>query len=175
MTESEILNRVKQILDPYRFKHSLLVAQYAKDLAISNNLDPNKAYLAGLIHDVAKSFNDIKMVEYSQHNNKYTKYPNIKTLHGIASSEYARKEFAITDPEILEGVAMHVIPDKNCSKFSKLIFFADKFEPSRTIPKNFILYKELAINNIEKAFDEYYEQCLINNSRKSDYDNIYNN
>ena len=37
-----------------RYRHSVSVANVCYDIAKSNHLDPNKAYLAGLVHDIGK-------------------------------------------------------------------------------------------------------------------------
>ena len=49
---------VKSMLSSYRYQHSVMVAKCAKDLALIYNIDTNKAYIAGLLHDIAKEFND---------------------------------------------------------------------------------------------------------------------
>ena len=46
---------LKQRLKPHRFVHSLNVAESAKDLAKKWGGDEDKAYLAGLLHDIGKA------------------------------------------------------------------------------------------------------------------------
>ena len=55
-----IKKNLKELLSDYRYKHSLLVADCAKELAIRYNLDSNKAYITGLVHDIAKEFDESK-------------------------------------------------------------------------------------------------------------------
>ncbi len=55
MTLEEITQRVKSLLKPKRFVHSCNVARLARELAEKNGADADKAYLAGIIHDVCKN------------------------------------------------------------------------------------------------------------------------
>ena len=55
---------LKKTMSEKRFQHSLLVAQEAKKLAKKYNYDEQEAYLAGLVHDVAKEFNETQIKQY---------------------------------------------------------------------------------------------------------------
>ena len=52
--KKEIEDRIKEILSEKRFRHSLGVAKLAQELAEIHSVDPEKAYLAGLLHDVLR-------------------------------------------------------------------------------------------------------------------------
>ena len=56
----KIKNDLKNNLSQFRFEHSLLVADEAKKLALHYNYDSEKAYVAGLVHDIAKEFDDFE-------------------------------------------------------------------------------------------------------------------
>ncbi len=45
---------IKNTLSEYRFHHSMCVAEKARELAVKYKLDADKAYLAGVLHDVTK-------------------------------------------------------------------------------------------------------------------------
>ena len=45
---------LKNILSEKRFKHSVNVAHMAERLAVRYNVDPNKAKISGLLHDICK-------------------------------------------------------------------------------------------------------------------------
>ena len=53
-----IENWLKENLSSKRFNHSLGCADTAQKLAKLYNLDEKKAYLAGLVHDCAKNFDN---------------------------------------------------------------------------------------------------------------------
>ena len=52
--EEQIREKLHQSVDEERYVHSILVANQAKNLALHYGLDYEKAYIAGLAHDIAK-------------------------------------------------------------------------------------------------------------------------
>ena len=54
MSIDEILKCLKEDLNPERYEHSIGVAEMAEELAKRFGCDPEKAYVAGLLHDCAK-------------------------------------------------------------------------------------------------------------------------
>ena len=55
---SKIKTDLKNNLSEYSYEHCIMVANEAKKLAIHYNVDPEKAYLAVLVHDIAKEYSD---------------------------------------------------------------------------------------------------------------------
>ena len=51
---NEIKDWLKENLNDERYRHTLGVADCAKELALKFGVNPDKAYLAGLLHDCAK-------------------------------------------------------------------------------------------------------------------------
>ncbi len=133
-TTDYIINWLEKNLSAKRYSHSLGCANTALKLAKLYNLDENKAYLAGLVHDCAKNTEDYKLLEII-HNEIKTGFDeselkNPKTLHAIAGAYLIQKEFEIDDNEIILGVRNHTIGRVNMSLFEKVIFLADKIEPN---------------------------------------------
>ncbi len=59
LNDFEVLeDLVKTNLSEYRYIHTLGVAKLAKELACYHNIDPNKAYMAGLFHDLTKELSN---------------------------------------------------------------------------------------------------------------------
>jgi len=129
--EKELLIWLKNNLNEERYEHSLGTAECAKNLAIQLGLDSGKAYLAGLIHDCAKCFSNQQLLELidSNLNIDENEKSNPKTLHAPVSAYIAKKDFGITDNEILSAVRWHTLGKINMSDFEKIIFLADKIEP----------------------------------------------
>lgn len=48
----KIKDDVRKNLSKFRYEHSIMVANEAKKLATKYNYDENKAYIAGLLHDM---------------------------------------------------------------------------------------------------------------------------
>ena len=55
---------LKEILSEERYSHSLRVAEISKELARIYQVDIEKAYLAGLVHDIAKEFSSEQNIYY---------------------------------------------------------------------------------------------------------------
>lgn len=58
MNIDNIKNYLQEHLSEFRYSHSLRVAEEAKKTAKRYCIDEEKAYLVGLVHDVAHELND---------------------------------------------------------------------------------------------------------------------
>ncbi len=160
----EILKWLKENLNEERYLHTLGTAQCAKELAQKFNLDEEKAYLAGLLHDCAKCFSNEKLLEIIRRHLHVEECEmlNYKTLHAPVSAYIAEKQFNITDKEILSAIRWHTLGRMDMSEFEKIIFLADKIEPN-TRDKDYsnkiknILNDE---NGIDKALLVCYKETI---------------
>ena len=129
-----ILQWLSENLSSKRYAHSLGCAQCAKKLAKIFNQDEKKAYIAGLIHDCAKNFEDKELLKLIKNEIKTgfdeTELKNPKTFHAIAGAYIIQREFEIEDSDIISAVRNHTIGAVNMSVFEKIIFLADKIEPN---------------------------------------------
>ena len=64
----EILKWLKNNLSEERYVHTLGTAECARELAKNYNLNEEKAYAAGLLHDCAKCFTTEKLLEIIHEN-----------------------------------------------------------------------------------------------------------
>lgn len=127
--EKFILTWLKDNLDEQRIMHSLGTAQCAKELAKKFDLDEQKAYLAGLLHDCAKCFHKEDMIKIARDLNlEDSEFVNFKVLHAPVSAYIAKKELGIEDEEILSAIRWHTLGKMCMSTFEKIIFLADKIE-----------------------------------------------
>lgn len=132
MDYTEILSWLKNNLNEKRYIHTLGTAECAKELAEKFNLDSEKAYLAGLLHDCAKCFSNEKLLDIiHQHLNvEECEMLNYKTLHAPVSAYITEKEFKVTDKEILSAIRWHTLGKIDMTDFEKIVFIADKIEPN---------------------------------------------
>lgn len=132
MDYTEILSWLKNNLNEKRYIHTLGTAECAKELAEKFNLDSEKAYLAGLLHDCAKCFSNEKLLDIiHQHLNvEECEMLNYKTLHAPVSAYIAEKEFQVNDNEILSAIRWHTLGKLDMTDFEKIVFLADKIEPN---------------------------------------------
>lgn len=132
MDYTQIKKWLKENLNEERYIHTLGTADYAKELAAKYNLDSEKAYLAGLLHDCAKCFSNDKLLDiiHKNLNVEQCEMLNYKTLHAPVSAYIAEKEFNVQDKEILSAIRWHTLGRIDMSDFEKIIFLADKIEPN---------------------------------------------
>ena len=132
-TTDYIKKWLKKNLSEERYIHSLSVADTAKKLAQYYDLDADRAYLAGLVHDCAKNMDNNKLLDLIENEIKTGFHPcelkNPKVYHSIAAPYVAKKEFEINDNEILNAIRRHTLGAIDMTLFDKIIFLADKIEP----------------------------------------------
>lgn len=148
--KNKIIDWLKQNLDNERFEHSLGVADTAVELANMFNLDVDKAYIAGLLHDCAKCLPQKELLDIINNHLDVEECEmiNPKTYHAPVGAFCAEKYFNISDKDILSAIRWHTIGKSGMNDFEKIIFIADKIEP-RTRPISMInsIRPELLKNN----------------------------
>lgn len=135
MEESKIKKYLENALSEKRFKHSLGVAEEAERLADKYGADKKKAYLAGLVHDVAKeidtdSARNMLKDRFGIRVDPVT-YNVPKLLHAPLGACLAQTEFGIFDAEILDAVKYHTTAKADMSLLTKIIYMADYIELNR--------------------------------------------
>ncbi len=164
MDYTEIKKWLKENLNDERYLHTLGTADCAKQLAQKYNLNGEKAYLAGLLHDCAKCFSKEKLIDIINKNLKVdeSEMLNYKTLHAPVSAYIAKTKFGITDKEILSAIRWHTLGQLNMTEFEKIIFLADKIEPNtrdKEYSKKIITILEEE-NGLNKALLICYKETL---------------
>ena len=144
--------RVMPRLPEERFFHVLSTARIAKKIAKSLHIDTNRAYVAGILHDIAKglSKDEIKQIVIENYPNKinYPKY----SYHAFASAYIAKTQFGINDKKILKAIENHAKASKNMSKLDKIIYCADKLEENRPFAHTLNEIRDIAYYDIDKCF-----------------------
>ena len=159
----KIKRDLKNNLSEKRYNHSLLVAEEARLLAKNYNYDEDKAYIAGLVHDIAKEFTDKENQKYIDKYNlskDLLKEENKKIMHADIGS-VAVKELYNMDDEISKAILYHTLGNINMDTLAKIVFIADKIgrKPNPTIDK----YKSLAYKDLDLAIKAYLEDgnCFL--------------
>lgn len=144
----ELKKDLKELLSDFRYNHSLLVADCAKNLAIYYNLDSDKAYITGLVHDISKEFDNDKNKYYVDKYNIDNKYlDELKpVLHSLVGAYYIKEKYDMDD-EICNAVKYHTLGNINMTLFDKIILVSDKLGREN---KDLELEK-IAYENIDKA------------------------
>ncbi len=132
--EQNIRNWLKENLLHKRYQHSLRVANWCRELARIYGADENKAYLAGLLHDVARTYTNDQLVEIARREQldvDQASYEQPILLHGPVGAKMAKDVFGVTDEEIVSAVWIHTTADAAMPIISQLLFLADMTEPNR--------------------------------------------
>ncbi len=130
----QILEYINKNLDSKRVRHTLLVADYARNLAEIHGIDPEKAYLAALLHDCTKCRSEQWHMDYAKAQGIPLTEDDLacpQILHQITAPIFAAETFGVDDKEILSAVGCHTTGKADMSPLDRLIFFADGCEPSR--------------------------------------------
>lgn len=146
--------KLRTMLKPERFEHSLGVRDTAYELAKLYGADEEKAAMAGLLHDNAKNMINQyqKCIELEAEIDE-TEIENPVLLHAKLGAETAKCIFGITDDEIINAIRWHTVGRENMSLLEKIVFTADLVEPGRTFPDAEYL-RRLAYTDIDRAVYE---------------------
>lgn len=129
----EIKVYLKDILEPGRYAHTIRTGEYARDLAKHHGVDPDKAYLAGTLHDLAKK-REVELLEKYDISDCITMedlglYKSI--LHSPLGACEAKDKFSIEDEDILNAICYHTTGRPGMSPLEKIVYLADSLEPKR--------------------------------------------
>lgn len=111
------------------YNHVFKVAEISKNLSKKYNLDSEKCYLSGLIHDISTHLSPIEMLFYAEKHNWLIndierEYPSL--LHQKISSNLATELFDIYDKDILNAINCHTTLKSNPDIYDMVLFIADK-------------------------------------------------
>ncbi len=153
---------LKNRLSGKRFQHSCNVARSARQLAQQYGADLEKAYFAGLVHDVCK---EIPYEEQFALMNEGTFTPDLaemhskKLWHGIAGANFIQQEFSIEDRDILCAVRYHTVGRANMSLLEEIIYIADMISEERDY-KGVDKMRRLAQKDLDAAMLEALQDAL---------------
>ena len=150
---------LKENLSKKRYEHSLLVAKEAKSLAKIYHVDEEKAYLAGLIHDIAKELSEEENTYWIKKGNLADdlKKENYKKIRHADIGALIAKEKYNLDNDICNAIKYHTIGNKNMDTLAKIIYIADKIG-RKEIPKELIPIKDLVKKDLNAALIYFIEK-----------------
>jgi predicted HD superfamily hydrolase involved in NAD metabolism len=130
---SEVRERIREEIEPDTFAHAERTAVLARQLAEAHGVDPDRAELAALVHDIADRYSERELITLAQRyglpiNLTEARVP--KLLHARVGAEILR-EAGVTDEELLDAIRDHITGGPRMSPLSKVLFVADKLEPHR--------------------------------------------
>lgn len=137
MTAEEYTVLLKGRLNEKRFRHSLNVAEKAKELSIKYGADPEKMYLAGLLHDITKNTNCEEQLKLCDDfgiikDDIFLASPDV--WHAFTGAAYVENVLGIKDDAVISAIRYHTTGKAGMSKEEKIVFIADLISADRCYP-----------------------------------------
>lgn len=135
--EEELKALVKSLVNSHRYEHSLNVAKRAEHLAKKYGADPEKAYFAGLVHDICKGMSGEEQLALMAQGGIVPDEDMLKSpavWHSAAGSVYIQKQLAVADLDIINAVRYHTTGRAGMSLLEKVIYIADLTSDDRSYP-----------------------------------------
>ncbi|MCL2364041.1 MAG: nicotinate-nucleotide adenylyltransferase [Defluviitaleaceae bacterium] len=141
-------------LSTKRFVHTLGVIKEAEQLARFYGADVEKARWAALLHDCAKEYSTDKKralcAKWGIDLNS-THFAQVDLTHGPMGAESAKRDFYVTDPEILQAIRYHSTGHGHMTLLDKIVMLADFIEPYRDDYPPLAQMRKHAYTHMDKA------------------------
>lgn len=133
--EQEVLKSfLKENLSKKRYNHSLNVAVMSDELAELYGENRERAYFAGLVHDIAKELPHAQqhaLAARCKLNVSQIELDSTPLLHAIAGAQLLHERFGIDDEEILYAVRLHTVAAGGMTKLAQIVYLADLVSDDR--------------------------------------------
>lgn len=151
--KDEFIALIKGKLNEDRFIHSMGVADTAVLLTEKFGGDREKAYIAGLLHDVMKNESEeeqLKMMKKDGIILSQAEKNNPKLWHAMSGAAFIRHELGITDTDMINAVRYHTTGRAGMSLLEKIIYTADFILPERNYPDVEVM-RSLSFESLDKG------------------------
>ncbi len=171
----KLQKELKKELEDSRYIHTLGVAYTAACLAMRYGENMEHAFLAGLLHDCAKSKNidHKKMMSLCEkHAIPVTDFEkeNPVLLHAKVGSFLAKDEYGVTDEGILSAIRWHTTGHAGMTLLEKIIYIADYIEPNRKKQPHLDEVRGICFQNLDDGLRRILHDTLFYLSEKKSVD-----
>ncbi|MBR6713470.1 MAG: bis(5'-nucleosyl)-tetraphosphatase (symmetrical) YqeK [Selenomonadaceae bacterium] len=137
MTIDQMRRELQRRLKKSRFAHSIGVANTAVKLAKRFGVDETKAYVAGLLHDCAREFENDELP--AQAKARGIEIGEVERempllLHSYIGAKMIHEIYGVDDAAIAQAIWRHTVGAADMTRLDKIIYFADMIEPNRDYP-----------------------------------------
>ena len=135
--DEQYIEIIRQRLSDYRFHHSLCVAEEAKRLAEKYGADPDKAYTAGILHDIMKdTAKDAQLQILADYGVTLDEVEQDAPMlwHARSGEVFLRHILDVTDEALLSAVRYHTTGRAGMSLLEQVVFTADFTSADRSYP-----------------------------------------
>ena len=133
MTRQEMREAIRPLMSEERYRHSLGVEKEAERLARRWGEDPEKAAIAGILHDCCKEMPLSEALQIMRRSAIMTEIDfreQPQLIHGFAAAEILGR-YGVRDKDIENAVRYHTTGRANMTLLEKILYLADYIEPSR--------------------------------------------
>lgn len=150
--DEQFIEIIRARLSDYRFRHSLCVAHEARRLAQRYGADPEKAYTAGILHDILKDTDrEAQRQLFEQYHIELDaiEQQSPTLWHARSGEAFLRHILKIEDEELLRAVRYHTTGRPGMTLLEKVLFVADFTSADRDYPD-----VDVMRNFADKSLDE---------------------
>ena len=124
--------KLQKYMSERRLLHSISVADLSYYIALRSKVEhPEKAYIAGMVHDIAKNVKDETARRLlAKFKPEYASFP-VWTYHQFLAPMLVKEEFGLEDPQVNEAISCHATGKAHMIPLAKILYAADKIEPTR--------------------------------------------
>jgi predicted HD superfamily hydrolase involved in NAD metabolism len=145
--------------------HIHRVEKIAQELGEVHGVDPQRAGLAMLCHDVARAMGGDELLRRASHlelpGSLVEKQVPI-LLHGPVGAEILKTEDGLSDDAIYQAVYWHTTAHPSLDQLGKVVFLADKLDPQKIDSYPFQpRIRDLASHDLDRGILEFLTQELI--------------
>lgn len=165
LSETEKIRRaMEKELSAGRYTHTLGVAYTASSLAMAHGENMEKAMLAGLLHDCAKSMHGSELVAICEKGhlsmNAAERANPTALLHAKAGAYLAEHKYGVSDVDILNAIRYHTTGRPDMSKLEKIIYIADYIEPGRKQLAELEMIRRIAFQDLDWTMEKILANTL---------------
>lgn len=147
---------LKENLSQKRYQHSLHVAAECRKLAEKYSEDPDKAYFAGLLHDVCKELRgeEQKALVFESGFAVCREELETRSLwHAVAGAYFVKNIFGVEDIDIINSIRFHTVGRAGMSRLEEIVYLGDLVSADRNY-KDVDKMRKIVYNDLNEAMLE---------------------
>ena len=154
----QIQSRVNK-LPPGLQAHINRVSDIARELAPHHGVDPDRAALGMLAHDVARAMPNQELLRHAAEFNLPVTLVERQMpvmLHGPVGAEILQREDGLTEEDLYQAVYWHTTGHPSLDRLGTVVFLADKLDPLKISRYPYLPFlRELALEDLDRAILEF--------------------
>lgn len=163
MERKDLEMKLAERIKPNRYEHSIAVSKMAVELAKQFNVSPDKAYLAGLLHDCGRAFGTSELVGIARTRGICISKIEEATpllLHAYIGADLLPEVYGINDSDVQQAIWRHTVGGLEMTTLDKIIYLADMIEPNRKYAGADDLRKLVSYGKLDDAMLLAFDQSI---------------